>query len=111
MNVSEGAFEDLPPSCCSSSFPFSPFHAPNRLSNVLTHLCASAPAACSARNMLSVSPPGLPFVVSSDWMGAHGQAVKEFTQGRTKEIEVNQLHYKGEAGRTAKERRRSVRRW
>ena len=29
---------------------------------------------------------------------------KEFTQGRTREVEIDQMHHKGEAGKIAKQR-------
>ena len=37
--------------------------------------------------------------------------VKEFTRGRTKEIEVYQIHPKGVEGRTAKQRLSAIRQW
>ena len=44
-------------------------------------------------------------------LGPAAEAVKEFTQGRTKQIKVYWIHCKGAVGRTAKERMSASRWW
>ena len=43
-------------------------------------------------------------MVHSDWVRGEVQVVKEFNEGRKKDIKVYQIHLKEASGRTVKER-------